>query len=72
MLFEKTDQETKEVFCVCSQKEVIDVKIVRVGNKNRIVVMVKWDEQFLESKLVKREILMKSKWNMNKLGYRAW
>ena len=30
MLFEQTDQETKEVFRVWSQGEVIDVKIVSV------------------------------------------
>ena len=40
MLFEQTDQETKGVFRVCSQGEVIDVKRVSVGKKNEIVVMV--------------------------------
>ena len=48
MLFEQTDQEAKEVFCVWIQGEVIDVKIVSVGKKNEIVVMVEWDEQFVE------------------------
>ena len=72
MLFEQTDQETKEVFRFWSQGEVIDVKRVSVGNKNEIVVKVKWDEQFVESEPVTREILMKSKWNMDKPGYRAW
>ena len=33
MLFEQTDQETKEVFCVWGQLEVIDVKRVSVGKK---------------------------------------
>ena len=61
MLFEQTYQETKEVFCDWSQGEVIYVKRFRVGKKNEIVVMVKWDEQFVESKPVTREILMKSK-----------
>ena len=72
MLFEKTDQETKQIFCVWSQGEVIDVKRVSVGKKNEIVVMVKWDEQFVESEPVTREILTKSKWNMDKPGCRAW
>ena len=72
MLFEQTDQETKEVFCVWSQGEVIDVKKFRIGKTNEIVVMVKWDEQFVESKPVTREILMKLKWNMDKPGYREW
>ena len=44
MLFEQTDQEPKEVFRVWSQGEIIDVKRVSVGNKNEIVVKVKWDE----------------------------
>ena len=34
--------------------------------------MVKWDEEFAESKPVTREILTKSKWNMDKPGYRSW
>ena len=34
--------------------------------------MVKWGEEFVESESVPREILMKSKWNMDKPGYRAW
>ena len=72
MLFEQTDQETKEVFRVWSQGEVIDVKKVSVGKKNEIVVMVKWDEEFVESEPVKRELLMKLKRNMDKPGYRAW
>ena len=72
MLFEQTDQETKEVFRVWSQGEFIDVKIVSVEKKNEIVVMVKWDEIFLESEPVTREMLMKSKWNMDKPGYRVW
>ena len=59
MLFEQTYQETKEVFRVCSQGEVIYVKRVSVGNKNEIVVMVKWDEQFVEREPVTRDILMK-------------
>ena len=46
-MFEKTDQETKEVFCVWSQGEVIHVKSVSVGKKNEIVEMVKWYEQFV-------------------------
>ena len=72
MLFEQIDQETREVFFVRIQGEVIDVKRVSVGKKNEIFVMVKWDEQFVESEPVTREILMKSKWNMDKPGYRAW
>ena len=67
-MFEQTDQETKGVFRVWSQVEVIDVKIINVEKKNEIVVMVKWDEEFAESKPVTREILMKSKWNMDKPG----
>ena len=58
--------------CFYSQGKVIDVKRVSVGKNGEIVVMVKWDEQFVESELVTREILMKSKWNMDKPGYRAW
>ena len=72
MLFEQTNQETKEVFHVWIQVEVIDVKRVSVGKKNEIVLMVKLDEQSLESESVTREILMKSKWNMDKPGYRSW
>ena len=72
MLFEQTDQETKKVFRFCSQGEVIDIKRVGVGKKNEIVVMVKWDEKCVESKLVTIEILMKSKWNMGKTGYHTW
>ena len=72
MLFEQTDQETKELFRVWSQGEVIDVKRVSVGKNSEIVVMVKGDEQFVESEPVTREILMKSKWNMDKPGYHAW
>ena len=72
MFFEQTDQETKEVFCVLSQGEVIDVKRVSVGNKNEIFVTIKWDEQFVESKPVTIEILMKSKWNTDNPGYCAW
>ena len=34
MLFDQTYQETKEVFCVWGQLEVIDVKRVSVGKKN--------------------------------------
>ena len=34
MLFEKTVQETKKIFCVWSQGEIIDVKRVSVGKKN--------------------------------------
>ena len=34
--------------------------------------MVEWDEEFIESEPVKREILMRSKQNMDKPGYRAW
>ena len=34
--------------------------------------MFKWDEQFVETEPVTREILMKSKWNMDKPGYLAW
>ena len=71
MLFEQTDQETKEIFRAWSQGEVIDVKRVSVGKKNDIFVVVKWYEQFVESKPVTGEILMKSKWNMDKPGYRA-
>ena len=48
MLFGQTDQETKEVFRVWNQGEVIDVKKVSVGKKNEIVVMVEWDEQLVE------------------------
>ena len=51
MLFEQTDQKTKEVFCVWSQGEVIDVKRFSVLKKNETIVMVKWDEQFVESEL---------------------
>ena len=40
MLFEQTDQETKELFSVWSQGEVIGVKRVSVGKKNGISVMV--------------------------------
>ena len=65
MLFEQTYHETKEVFRVWIQGECIDVKIVSVGKKNEIVVMVNWNEQFVESKIVTSEILMKSKWNMD-------
>ena len=72
MLFEQTDQETKEVFPVWIQGEVIDVKGVSLGKKNEIVVMVKWDEQFVESKPVTREILTKSKYKMDKPGHCAW
>ena len=72
MLFEQTDQETKEVFRVWIQGEVIDVKIISVGKKDEIFVMFKWDEKCVESEPVTREILMKSEWNMDKLGYRAW
>ena len=61
MFFEQTYHETKEVYCVWSQGEVIDVKTVSVGKKNEIFVMVKWDEQFVVSKPVTREIFMKSK-----------
>ena len=71
MLFELTDQETKEVYRIWSQGEVIDVKRVRVVKKNEIVVMVKWDENFVENEPVTREILMKLKWNIDKPGYRA-
>ena len=39
-----------------------------MGKKNEIVVMFKWDEQFVEIEPVIREILMKSKWNMDKPG----
>ena len=35
-------------------------------------VMVKWDEESVESEPVTSEILMKSKWNMDKPRYRAW
>ena len=34
MLFEQTDQETKKIFCVWSEGEVIYVKRVSVGKKN--------------------------------------
>ena len=72
MLFEQTDQETKEVFRVWSQGEVVDVKRVSVGTKNEIFLMIKWDEQLVERETVTREILMKSKCNMKNMGYRAW
>ena len=72
MLFEEIDQEKKEIFRVWSQGEVIDDKRVSVGKKNEIVVMVKWDEQFLENVPVTRKILMKSKWNMDKPRCRLW
>ena len=72
MLFEQTYQETNEVIRVWSQGEVIDVKKVSVGKNNIFFVMFKWDEQFVESKPVTRDILMKSKWNMDKRGYCEW
>ena len=59
MLFEQTDQETKGVFRVWSQGEVIDVKRVSVAKNNEIVVMVKWDKKIVEREPVTREILMK-------------
>ena len=71
-MFDQTDQGKKEVFLVWSQGEVIDVKRVSLGKKNEIVVMVEWNEEFEESKPVTIEILMKSKWNMDKPGYRTW
>jgi len=72
MLFEHTDEETQEVFHVWSRGEVIDVKKITEKTKNEIVVMVQWDEEFVEHGPVTREILMKSKWNMDKPGKRAW
>ena len=48
------------------------LKELLYGKKNKMVVMVKWDEEFVESKPVTRELLMKLKWNMDKPGYRAW
>jgi hypothetical protein len=34
--------------------------------------MVQWDEEFVEHGPVTREILVKSKWNMDMRGKRAW
>ena len=34
--------------------------------------MLKWDEQFVDIESVTIEILMNSKWNMDKPGYCAW
>ena len=60
------------MFHVWIRGEVIDVKKITEKTKNEIVVMVQWDEQFVEYGPVTREILMKSKWNMNKPGKHAW
>ena len=43
----KQTSKTKEVFRVWSQGEVIDFKRASVGKKSEIVVMVKWDEEFV-------------------------
>ena len=34
--------------------------------------MVCWDEEFVEDVQITKEILMKSKWNMDRPANRAW
>ena len=72
MLFEHIDNETQEKFHVWSRGEIIEVKRITEDKKNEIVVMVCWDEEFVEDVQITKEILMKSKWNMDRPANRAW
>jgi len=64
MLFHRADNTN-----VWAQGTII--KVVRI-NDNEAVVNVKWNEEHVEDHEVTKEKLLRSKWNPDKPGNRAW
>jgi len=64
MLFHRADDTN-----VWAQGTII--KVFRI-NKNEAVVNIKWNEEHVEGDEVTKEKLLRSKWNPDKPGSRAW
>ena len=54
-------RKQKKYFVLGVKEKSLMLKELLYGKKNKMVVMVKWDEEFVESKPVTSEILMKLK-----------
>ena len=54
----------RQSFMVGVEEKSLKLKELQEQKKNEIVVMVCWDEEFVEDIQITKEILMKSKWNI--------